>query len=588
MSSVARSQPIRTGSKGASKVGYGSSSFFTVRLLYAIAELAEKHSWLVFVSICLGYGWGRVANLNSRHLDHDEIFTFYIAQAPTLRELLRLTHTIDFHPPLPYLLVRASFAIFGVSAWACRLPFLLAFLGTSVLLFVFLRRLLSPVYGLMGTLFLWSTPYAHLANEARPYAMLLCFTMLMLVSWYQLTEERELKDKRWALATLTASGVGLLLSHVLGVLAYAAFIATEVGRFWIRRRPDWRLWAALLLALISAVAYLPIIRSRFDISFADAWRVTPLRLAGCYWEALRYLITPLTFLGLIAAAWPFVSRRREEKARHELPVAGLPLRLLLMFLFLVPLEIGLIFARTGTAFYERYGSVFLIPCVVFPTLLLGYRTSCNRLAATCVAVSLVILFILNTSEKAWLTEELSSIFPSRVAARLMYALAFPPFGPPPVTIPAVPRYLEADLSSAPRVAHLAAFEPGLALVAGNGPTFMELDQYQDAALGRRLYLLTNHDAAANITHATVFDHYEQVKAAFPIRGQVEPYCVFLRGHFQFLVLGRYNHPDTWLLRKLEMDGATLRIVGIYEGDDVIEEHHIYRVSVSSNPCYKQP
>jgi hypothetical protein len=134
---------------------------------------------------------------------------------------------------------------------------------------------------------------------------------------------------------------------------------------------------------------------------------------------------------------------------------------------------------------------------------------------------------------------------------------------------------------------LEALDPGLPFVAGNGPTFMELDQYQDAALRQRLYLLTNHEAAANITHATVFDHYEQVKAAFPIRGQVEPYCEFLREHSQFLVLGRYNHPDTWLLRKLEMDGAKLRIVGTYGDDNVIEEHDIYRVSMSGDNCYEQ-
>jgi len=583
MSSAARCRPIQA----ASKVGSGSSSFFTVRLLYAIADFAETHSWSVFAAICLGCGWGRVANLNSRHLDHDEIFTFYIAQAPTFRELLRLTHTIDFHPPLSYLLVRVSFAIFGVSAWSCRLPFLLGFLGTSALLFVFLRRLLSPVYGLMATLLLWSTPYAHLANEARPYAMVLCFVTLILVSWYELAEERGSTGKRWSLATLTASGFGLLLSHVLGVLAYAAFIATEASRFWIRRRPDWRLWFAFLLPLTSAIVYLPIIRGRFDISFADAWRVTPLRIANCYWEELRYLVTPLMFIGLIAAAWPFVSNRRKGVGRRKLPVTDLLLGLLLLLLFLVPLEIGFIFAKTGTAFYERYASVFLIPCVVSPTLLLGYRTSCNRVAATCVAVLLVILFILNTSEKAWLTGQLSSVFPSKIAARLMYVLALPPVGLPQPTIPAVPRYLEADLSSAPRVSHLEALDPGLPFVAGNGPTFMELDQYQDAALRQRLYLLTNHEAAANITHATVFDHYEQVKAAFPIRGQVEPYCEFLREHSQFLVLGRYNHPDTWLLRKLEMDGAKLRIVGTYEDDNVIEEHDIYRVSMSGNNCYEQ-
>src|SRR5258708_21924859 len=121
-------------------------------------------------------------------------------------DLSKLLHPVDLHPPLSYLLVRVSFAIFGFSAWSCRLPFLLCYLVAAALLFYLLSRLLSPLYGLIATLFLWSTPYAYLAGEARPYAMLLCFTSLMLVSWYQAAEGEDLRRRRWALAALAASG----------------------------------------------------------------------------------------------------------------------------------------------------------------------------------------------------------------------------------------------------------------------------------------------------------------------------------------------------------------------------------------------
>jgi hypothetical protein len=50
------------------------------------------------------------------------------------------------------------------------------------------------------------------------------------------------------------------------------------------------------------------------------------------------------------------------------------------------------------------------------------------------------------------------------------------------------------------------------------------------------------------------------------------------------VLGGYNHPDTWLLKKLEMDGAKLAIVGRYD-DEVIEEHSIYEVLVVNDTCH---
>ena len=213
-----------------SKLRSGSSPFFTVRLLLGAARFAESYGWLLFAAISLGCGWGYLNNLASRHLDHDELFTFYIAQAPNLRQLFKLTHTIDLHPPLSYLLVRASFAIFGVSSWSCRLPFLLAYFVAAALLFFLLSRLLSPIYALIATLFLWSTPLARLSNEARPYSMLLCFATLMFVSWYQATEGDGLTGRRWSLVTVVAGGFGLLLSHVLGLLAYAAFFGAELLR----------------------------------------------------------------------------------------------------------------------------------------------------------------------------------------------------------------------------------------------------------------------------------------------------------------------------------------------------------------------
>jgi hypothetical protein len=583
MSSFARTQAIGPGSKPSLE----ASSFLTVRLLHAIAGFAEAHGWLGFAAISFAFGWGHLSGMASRHLDHDELFTFYIAQAPSLRQLFTLTHTIDLHPPLSYLFVRASFAIFGVSSWSCRLPFLLAFLAFSAILFAFLSRLLSPLYGLMAVLMLWSSPYAHLATEARSYSMVLCFTGLMLVSWYSLVDEEHHGSRTWALTALIAGGFGLLLSHVLGVLAYAAFFGAEAIRYWIRRKPDWRLWLALMLPLISGVTYRTLLRHGSIILFSEWSQASPRRLAICYWEHVRFLVTPLTVILLIAAAWPFVSKGQNTVRRSGSRAADVSLRWLLLFLFLVPLEIELLFARTGTAFYERYGVVALLPCAMVPAIFLARRTNADRRAAGWIVVLLTVLLIFNTFGKPWLTEQLANLAPPSVAAKLMYVLALPPIAPPALRQPTVPVGLEKQLSTAPTVSQLGMLDPNLPFVAGNGPTFLELAQYQDAALTNRLYLLTNHAAAATIVHATAFDHYELVRTAFPISGQVESYCTFLRGHSQFLVLGGYNHPDTWLLRKLEQDGATLTVIGTYE-DGVIEEHQVYRVSVDSEKCQVQP
>lgn len=555
-------------------------------LIPRVANFINAHGWAVFAVASLWRVSMLITGMSSRHLDHDELYTSYIAQAPNIRQLLTLTRTIDLHPPLSYLLVRISFAFFGVSSWSCRLPFLVAFLAASALLFLFLKRLLSPLYGLITILMFWSSPYARLATEARPYAMVLSFTALVLASWYEAIRT-ERPANGYAVAAVVVGGFGLLLSHVLGALAFGAFFAAETIRFLIRRKPDWRLWTALAVPLVSIVSYLPLIHIQSGLLFTEYSQASPRRLAICYWEHLRYLVAPLTLLLPIAIGWRYFSKRPNQTLKEETAAAGISLRWLLFFLFLVPLEIGIIFARTGAPFYERYGVVAMIPCVMFPAMFLACHTHRNRFVASVAAGLLAVLLILNTSAKAWLVENLSSIAQPKTAAGVLYFLSPSPIAPPQLKLPAAPHGLEGALNAAPRVLNLDDVDPGLPLVAGSGPTFLELDKYGDASLTQRLYLLTNHEAAVTIVHNTVFDRYELVKAVFPIRGQVEPYCAFLREHSEFLVLGGYNYPDTWVLRKLEMDGSLLSIVGTYD-DDVLEEHQLYRVKVRSAQCDAQP
>ncbi|MGC2245805.1 MAG: hypothetical protein WA609_04315, partial [Terriglobales bacterium] len=347
---------------------------------------------------------------------------------------------------------------------------------------------------------------------------------------------------------------------------------------------DWRLWCALTVPLISALTYLPLIRIQSGLLFSEYSQASPRRLAICYWEHFRYSITPLALVLLIAIAWELLSNQQNTPRPVSSRAAAASFISLLFFLFLVPLEIYFIFSHTGSPFYERYGVVALVPCALVPALFLAWRTNGNRWAGACVAFLLGALLIFNTSGKAWLVESLSNVAEAQIATKLLYLVAPPPVAPPALKPPPVPFYLEDTANRAPTISHLGSVDPQLPFVAGSGPTFLELDHYQDAAFTRRLYLLTNPIAAATIVHNTVFDHYELLKAVFPIHGRVENYCTFVREHPQFIVLGGYNYPDTWLLKKLEMDGAKLSIAGKYN-DGVIEEHDIYKVLVKNDTCH---
>jgi hypothetical protein len=146
--------------------------------------------------------------------------------------------------------------------------------------------------------------------------------------------------------------------------------------------------------------------------------------------------------------------------------------------------------------------------------------------------------------------------------------------------------LQQALENAPDVSDLDTIETDLPLVANTGLTFLEIDQQGDAKLTKRLYLLDDKRAAAAIAHDTVFKDYDRLKESFPIRGKVEPYCAFISEHPRFLAIGAYNHPQGWLLKKLDMDGADLRIIGSYHG--VSEEAQLYEVTISKTACPAQP
>src|SRR5271166_4571857 len=565
-----------------------SSPLVTVRLLQAIARLVDTHGWIVFVAVCLVCGSLRLNSFSSRHLDHDELYSFYIAQAPAIKQLLVLARTVDLHPPLSYLLIRASFAIFGVSTWSCRLPSVLAFLCTVTLVFWLVKRMLSPLYGAMSILFLWSVPLTYQADLARPYSLLLCFTTLMLVSWYFATEDSDFNSiscRRWALLPFTLSGFGLLLSHVLGVLPYAAFFAAELVRLSIRRKSDWELWTALLAPAISCLTYVPLIHTHSAILFTDEYRATPIRIFGFYCWSIRFLVIPLVLVALFVLMWPSLGNKLSHN-RQVPPLPTLdtfrPLGFLLCALSLVPLGVGIVFARTGSAFFDRYGIVILIPIALIPALLLGFRTQRNEMAGVVVALVLSAVLFLNTSGKSWMIEQLSNIAPPTVARYVLNALAMPVILTEHVR-PRVPAHLQRALDAAPALSNLDTIHPDLPLVANSGLTFLEIDREGDAELAKRLYLLNDRQAGSTIAHDTVFEDYQRLKAVFPIRGNVQPYCAFVIDHPRFLVLGAYNHPQGWLLRKLEADGAELQIIGTYA--NTLEEHDLYEVTVSANLCH---
>ena len=129
----------------------------------------------------------------------------------------------------------------------------------------------------------------------------------------------------------------------------------------------------------------------------------------------------------------------------------------------------------------------------------------------------------------------------------------------------VPAELLRERDQAPLLKSLDSFHPELPLVAASELTFVEMDQRESAALTNRLFYLYDRNAEMTLAHRSVTDSLMMLKDFFPFRGRLASYGEFVDERRQFLVIGSYEHPGDWLLRQAEMDGATLQIVGRYEG-----------------------
>jgi hypothetical protein len=104
-------------------------------------------------------------------------------------------------------------------------------------------------------------------------------------------------------------------------------------------------------------------------------------------------------------------------------------------------------------------------------------------------------------------------------------------------------------------------DPSIPLVDASGLTFVEMDHREDASTLTRVFYLTDPIASTQYSHANIFEGMALERSLFPMRANVSTYTDFIEHHRRFFVLGDYNFPEDWLLRKLQADGATLRMLG---------------------------
>lgn len=118
-------------------------------------------------------------------------------------------------PVMLYWLQRASYAVFGVSEWAARLPSVLAAWLAALLVYELARGMFGRATGLLAGVALASAlEVCTLAHAATPDATLLLFTVL---TYYLFWTRHAAGSRRWWVPTAAACALAMLTKGPVGV-----------------------------------------------------------------------------------------------------------------------------------------------------------------------------------------------------------------------------------------------------------------------------------------------------------------------------------------------------------------------------------
>jgi len=513
----------------------------TTQRLLSTGSWTEKHPAVALLALLLIWALAALKYSLAFPLWHDEIFTFFIAQAPSLHDLFHLTGSIDLNPPLSYLLTRASFDLFGIGTLQCRLPEILGFALAIVGTFLFVRRRAGNAYGLLAAALLLSGIPADLSIQARPYGLMLGLIALALVAW-QASSSAVVRSYRSTLADilLFVALAALLLTHVFGLLAWAAIAAGELVQSIERRRLEPARILAFLLPLAAVAFYIPLLQNHGTSAFPAAFQASPNDIFEFYIghiarELICIWLSALTIILLAGRSWLRGSPGFFLTRPEWVVTSGL---------IAIPFVIIFRLMTLHAAFFDRYGTAGSLGIFILFAIFFCWWSG-SRPASAVVAALIALL--------------ISSRIPDAITA---------------ATQGQIFRHTEP---SAVLLSPVALTDPSLPLVDASGLTFLEMNRREPSQLLDHTYYLVGGPAAIQYAHASIFEGMALEAKLFHLRGQVETYSQFLQEHPHFYVFGTYEYPEDWLLRKLQADGATLRRLG--DVDSSYKNHELYEVTM---------
>jgi hypothetical protein len=221
----------------------------------------------VCVTAAASLGWS-----HAKLMSQDEMYQFQTDSVGTLKKLIQVQRTspISLDPLLDHALSHGAMQVFGVGAFAARLPALAGFLLMQGCLFFFVRNLAGERAGAVAAAFPAMTATLYYSAEGRPYGLMLGLYALALLCW-QAAERQwsvvsgqspgKARARGWALVGLAAAIAATINAHYFGILLLAPVCAAEAWRTIARRKIDWAVCGAIVAGMLGWLGTMPFVQA---------------------------------------------------------------------------------------------------------------------------------------------------------------------------------------------------------------------------------------------------------------------------------------------------------------------------------------
>ena len=481
---------------------------------------------------------------STRPLWFDELFTLQISSLPGFAEMVRDIPS-DGNPPLMYLLVRACLGMVRTQEVAVRLPSVAAFSGALFCVYLFLRRRVGALPALFGAFMFASSRMAIYGYEGRPYALVLGFTGLAMVSWQAAAEEsfdRGNRSRAIALAGVTLGVGGTIASHHLGIFQVCIpLFFGEAVRLVKRRRADIPIWISIAagLSVVLVTQYFARATNRVMLDYVrndpQFWARPTLGSLLSYGEmAHKWMIAAMA--GLIWLTYPMagegIGASRDtgwrETPAHEIAAV-------VVLALMVPFMVGITWVATGY-YMPRYAIGSAMGIAILAGLAVPALTRGRQQAAVVAALGMMAI---GAGEIARFGVE-----------------QFPRYwGIQPAAIDA----------ARPEIEDNGGTEP---IVVASALNYLPIWWYASPHLRTRLHYLA--DIPYAVQQPDFLPELSLVANQPYLAAKVDDYRTFVSAHERFLVFSVRVPTLEWTMKRLIADHRSLRLVHRSGADDLFE------------------